>query len=173
MEAKPEKMWLTVAETAERLGVSEPAVRRMIKAYKLPASRATSAKRSPWMINAPALERQIEIDEHKKRMQESGIVVGYGDFADNLEKRYPDTRVDLPDQPTLAEHARMTAARQELFNRVEREMYADPGVRQQLERLDDEDRFEKEARELASRVQRADRLRQRAQQILDEEDGGA
>jgi hypothetical protein len=169
---KPEKPWLTVAETAERLGCSEPAVRRMIQSHKLPASRATTAKRAPWMINAVALERQLDAEAQRAAVRErlAGAVVGYGDFADKLEEAYPDTKVGSPEWPTLAEHARATIARHELFERVEREMYADPGVRQQLERLDEEERVEAEARELAQRIRRAERIRERALEILNEED---
>jgi hypothetical protein len=72
--------------------------------------------------------------------------------------------------PSLAEHARATIARHELFERIAREMAADPSVRQQLERLDDEERFEEEARELARRIRREERLRDRALEILDDEE---
>jgi|SRR5829696_4156495 len=62
------------------------------------------------------------------------------------------------------------AYRLDVAQPFEREMYADPSVRQHLERLDDEERFQAEARELARRIRRAERLRERALEILDEED---
>jgi excisionase family DNA binding protein len=183
MSDDQKKEWLTVRETAERLNLSEESVRRMIRTFQLPASRASGGARAPWVINAAALERQLEVDAHRRRVHEAGIVVGRvqeaggnavvgrgDDFAEELEQRYPDVRVGSPDGPTLAEYARATAARHELFDRIEREMAADPSVRQQLERLDEAERFEAEAQELARRVRRAERLRDRALEILDEDD---
>ena len=164
------KKWLTVRETAEILGTSEEMVRRKIRAYELPASRLNYAPRSPWMINAAALQRRLEIDAHGKRVYDIGIVVGHSidEFAEKLEQRHPDVRVGSPDGPTLAEHARATAARHELFTQIEREEGAE--IRKRFEQLDEEQRFEEEAREYARRIRRAERLRDRALEILDEDD---
>ena len=48
-------------------------------------------------------------------------------------------------------------------------MYDDPSIRQRFEQLDEEDLFEEEARELAL-ASALERLRDRALEILDEED---
>ena len=92
------------------------------------------------------------------------------EFVEKLEQEYPGVTVGSPEGPTLAEHVRATIARHDLFDRVERDMYADPCVRQRFEALDEEQRFEEEARELARRIRRAERLRDRAIEILEEED---
>jgi hypothetical protein len=165
--------WLTVGDVAAILGTSTETVRRKIKAGELPASRASDAPHASWLIDAAEWERQREADIERAAIRQrlSGAVTGYGDeFFEKLKERYPDVTVGSPDGPTLAEHARATIARHDLFERVERDMYADPGVRQQLERLDDAERFEEEARELARRVRRAERLRERALEILEDED---
>jgi hypothetical protein len=49
-------------------------------------------------------------------------------------------------------------------------MYADPATRQRFEQLDEDARFEEEAQALARRIRRAERLRDRALEILDEDD---
>jgi hypothetical protein len=166
--------WLTVAEVAEILGTSTETVRRKIKALELPASRASDAPRAPWLIDAPEFERQRKADAERAaaRRRLKGVVTAYGDdeFIEKLKQQYPDHRVSSPDGPTLAEHAQATIARHNLFERIERDMYADPEIRERLKALDEEQRFEEEARELARRIRRAEKLRDRACEILDEED---
>jgi excisionase family DNA binding protein len=165
--------WLTVSEVAAMLGTSTETIRRMIKAGELPASRASNAKRAAWLINAAAFERQRTADAERAAVRQrlGGVVVGRGEeFTERLGKAYPGVTVGSPQGPSLADHARAIAARHDLFDRVEREMAADPSIRQQLEQLEEEERFEAEAQELARRVRRAERLRDRALEILEEDD---
>ena len=173
MEHSPDSQWLTVADVAAILGTSTETIRRMIKAGELPASRASNAPRAAWLIHAAEFERQREADAERAAIRQrlGGVVTGRGDeFVEKLEQQYPDLTVGNPEGPTLAEHARATSARHDLFERLESEMAADPGLRQRLENLDEEQRFEEEARELAHRIRRAERLRDRAIEILEEED---
>src|SRR5215217_6995963 len=74
-----EQTWLSVRETAKRLGTTEEMVRRKIRAFELPAQRLTDAPRAPWMIKADELERRLEMEERKRRFHELGIVTGYSD----------------------------------------------------------------------------------------------
>src|SRR5215207_8195611 len=87
-EQSEEQVWLSVRETAKRLGTTDEMVRRKIRALELPAQRLTDAPRAPWMINAAALERRLETEERKRRFHESGVVVGFGDFHEKLETRH-------------------------------------------------------------------------------------
>jgi excisionase family DNA binding protein len=166
--------WLTVAEVAAVLGVSTETVRGKIKAGELPASRASNAPRAAWLIDAAEFERQREAEAERAAVRQrlGGVVSSYGDdeFIEKLKARYPDATVDSPHGPTLAEDLRARIDRRDLFERVEADMYADPGLRQQLEQLDDAERFEEEARELARRIRRAEKLRDRAIEILEEDD---
>jgi excisionase family DNA binding protein len=166
--------WLTVADVAEILGTSTQTVRRMIKAGELPASRASAAPRASWLIDAAEFERQREADAERAAIRQrlGGVVSSYGDdeFIEKLRARYPDVTVGGPDGPGLAQDLRARIDRRDLLERVERDMYADPAIRQQLEQLDDNERFEQEARELARRIRRAEKLRDRAIEILSEED---
>jgi hypothetical protein len=165
--------WLTVADVAEMLGTSTETIRRMIKAGELPASRASNAPRAAWLIDAVEFQRQREADAERAAIRQrlGGVVTGRGDeFVENLEQAYPGVTVGSPEGPTLAEHVRATIARHDLFDRIERDMYADPAIRERFETLDDAERFEEEARELARRIRRAERLRDRAIEILEEED---
>ncbi|MEQ9093550.1 MAG: helix-turn-helix domain-containing protein [Miltoncostaeaceae bacterium] len=91
------RKWLTVRQTARRLGETEEAVRRMIRAGDLPAQKATSSARAPWVVDALALEDQIAEDEQlaKRRARMAGVVVGYGeDFHRQVAEAHPDTTVD-------------------------------------------------------------------------------
>jgi excisionase family DNA binding protein len=173
MAESPDRKWLTIAEVAEIYGVSTETVRRKIKAGELPASRASDSPRAAWLIDEAEFERQREADAELAAVRQrlGGVVTGRGDeFIEKLKERYPDVRVGSPDGPTLAEHARATIARHDLFERIESEMAADPSVWQRLEDLDDAERFEEEARELARRIRRAEALRDRALEILEDED---
>jgi Helix-turn-helix domain len=185
-----EKKWLTVRETAARLNRSEEMVRRMIRAGELPASRLSAAAKAPWMIDADELERQLKVHAERTAVrmrldragvtvgrsvdsppQGGGVVIGRGeDFYAEIERAYPGVKVGGPEGPPLADYLRQRDSRAELFDRIEREMYADPAVRQRFEKLDEEARFEEEARELARRIRRAERLRERALEILDEDE---
>jgi hypothetical protein len=164
-----DKQWLTVRETAARLNTSEEMVRRKIRASELPASRLTDAARAPWMINAATLERQLEVEAHRKRVQEAGIVVGRGDEGGPHDQALIGEVAAIHGSDT-AEALHKVMNRHNLFDRIERDMYADPAIRERFETLDDDERFEEEARELARRIRRAERLRDRALEILGEED---
>jgi hypothetical protein len=163
--------WLTVRETAKRLNTSEEMVRRKIRAFELPASRLTDAARAPWMIDARALEQQLQADaqlaEHRESM--AGVVVGRSDEGGPLDEAFRAEVERLHGKPVAA-GLKQVMDRSDLFARVERDMYADPSLRMRFEQLDEEQRFEEEARELARRVRRAERLRDRALEILEEED---
>lgn len=161
MPENEQKDWLTVRETAERLGRSEETVRRMIRACKLPASRSGEGPRAAWLINASALERQLEVQATEQRVRDRGIVTGYGDFIEQVEARYG---------APLADTLREVRERHELLERLATELHADPDVAERFEQLDDEERIERAAQELARRVRREERIRERAREILEEDD---
>ena len=170
--AEQEKGWLSVKEAAERLGRSEDSVRRMIRAYKLPASRSSHGSRSAWLVSARGLERQLAADAERAAVRErlAGSGGGYG----------PEGRVAAVEAAAAYQGASLTDddrdkvradyRRDEAMDRLAAEMYTDPAVRQSLEQLDEEERIEHAARELARRVRREERIRERALEILDEED---
>jgi Helix-turn-helix domain len=173
MAHPPARKWLTVAEVAAMLGTSTETIRRRITVGELPASRASTAPHAAWLIDAAEFERQREADAERAaiRRRLGGVVVGRGDeFAKKPAQHCPDARVGSPEGPTLADHTRAMIARHETFERLQRDMAADPGLREQFEALDEANRFEAEARELARRVRRSERLRDRVWEILDEED---
>jgi excisionase family DNA binding protein len=168
-----EQRLLTIAETAARLGQSEATVRRRIAARELPAVRVGGGThRTRMRVLADELERQLQVDAElaatRKRL--AGVVRGRSDEGGPVDEAFRADVERLHGKPT-AEGLKTVMDRNDLFNRVEREMADDPGLRQQLERLDDEaERFEHEARELARRIRWAEGLRKRAEEILEEEE---
>lgn len=67
----PGKQWLTVSEVAAIEGVSTETIRRGIKAFKYPASRASDAPRAPWLIDAAlyADGRTLDAEHSSARLQ--------------------------------------------------------------------------------------------------------
>jgi excisionase family DNA binding protein len=171
MANSPGPDWLTVSQVAEAMDTSTETVRRLIKAGKLPAARAGALPRSPWLINVPAWERQKRRDEirarHLQRM--AGVVVGYSDGGGPADEAFVED-VERKHGPDTAESVKRVMDRGGLFDRLEREMAADPSVQEQLERLNEVDREEAEAQELARRTRRAERIRKRAEEILEDDD---
>lgn len=171
MANSPGSEWLTVSQVAETLGTSTETVRRMIKAGKLPASRASALPRAPWLINGPAWEQQKRDDEIRARTRErmAGVVVGRSDEGGPADEAFI-AEVGRLHGPDTAMNLRQVMDRHHLFDYLEREMREDPAVRQRLETLDDDERIEAAAQELARRVREHERIQRRAQEILDEED---
>jgi hypothetical protein len=168
----PEQKWLTVGEVAAILGVTTETVRNKIKRGELPASRASNAPHAAFLIDAAEFERQraVDVELAAVRQRLAGVVTGRGEeFIQQLEQQYPGVTVGAPDGPTLAEHVRATINRHELFERIQSEMAADPGVQSRLRELDEAERFEAEAQEIARRIRRDEELLKRAREILDEE----
>ena len=118
------------------------------------------------MIHAPTLERRLEVERVQQRIRDRGIVTGHSDEGDPVDQAFV-AEIGRRHGPETAAAVGEAMNRNNLIERGEQEMYADPGVRQQLERLDDERRFDEEARELARRVRCAERLRERALEIRD------
>ena len=170
---KPSSEWLTVSEVAEIEGVSTETVRRGIKAYKYPASRASDAPRAPWLINAAAYERRRKADAERAATRErlAGMGGGFGPEGRKAAVDAAAAHNEWTDEQRDAEDARLKQRdkHEALLAHAEREMYADPAVRQRLEQLDADERIEAEARELAARIRRAERIRERALDILENE----
>jgi excisionase family DNA binding protein len=180
--------YLTVKEAAERLRQNEQTVRRRLREGSLPGVRVGEGARAAWRIPAAALEEMLDAEKDRLRREmfgdahadtvaatrrrTAGMGGGYGPAGADAAADAAAAAYGLTDEQRLAlrERGRDRLARIELFERVEREMAADPSVRQQLERLDEEERVEAEARELAQRIRRAERIRERALEILNEED---
>ena len=173
---EPAKPSLNLADATARINdrlrrdglgaVSKEWVRRQIKAGRLHSERAGGTTTAPYMLHEGDVDRLAEREAHKRRTR--GMIVGFGDFAENVEasEATPETKAAI-----LAVHDK-----HELFDRVERDMYEGPdapALRQKFEGLDEEARFEAEARELAARVRRVERLRERALEILEDEDEDA
>jgi hypothetical protein len=162
---------LTVEETAERLGRSIHAVRRMCRLLQLPAKREHSQQpRSRWLINRDALERRLQVQAVKDRLDARGVVMACadGEFREALERRHPGMG--------LAEGHRVLVERYELLNQLAAEV-AHPELAERFAALDAAERAEREAeaieaeaRELADRVRHAERVRRRAAELLAAED---
>lgn len=160
--------WVGVDTIAATLGITPKAAANLCRRGGFVSSRKRHPEqaKSPWMVARSELEHVKAKREHDRRMRESGIIVGRGeDFARKLAEsdHAPETK-----QAILAAHERS-----ELFDRVEREMTADPELRKRFERLDDAERFEAQAQELAHRIREQERLRARALEILDGQDDEA
>ena len=166
MSESPE--WLTVRQTAERLSLSEETVRRMIRNYELPASREHPGARAPWLINALVLERRLEADARRKRLE--GMGGGYGPAGTEAAVAAAgEFNGWTPEQHAEAlERLHERARQQELLDRVQREMSTD--LRRQFEELDEDIAIERTAQEIARRVRREERVRKRAAQILAADD---
>jgi hypothetical protein len=168
MEMAPELKWLTVAEVAAILDVTPETVRQKIKAGEFPAvRRASNAPHAAFLIDAAEWERQrardVELAAARKRLGGRGVVTGY-DAAEVVEQ------VREIHGPETADSLRATINRHELFERLQAEMADDPEFQRRLEELDEDERIEHAAQELAARARIADRVRKRAQEILDEDD---
>lgn len=159
----PTKDWLTVSEVAEIEGVSTETIRRGIKAFKYPASRASAAPGAPWLINAAAYERRRESEARKRRLRERRVVTAYADdeFDANVESVHGATGL---------EQVRQMRQRHEDLREAQRAVSNDPDLRRAFEQLDEDERIERAAQEIANRVRRDERIRQRAAQILEADD---
>lgn len=174
MSTSPDRSeWLTVSEVAEIEGVSTETVRRGISAGKYPASRASDAPHAPWLINAATYERRRKADAERAARRErlAGMGGGYGPAGRKAAVEAAARHSGLTEDEAAAELRRLNERdrREELLAHAERELRADPATRQRLEQLDDDARIEAEARELAARVRRAERIQKRAREILEEE----
>lgn len=162
-----ETTWLTVRETAARLGKHEEAVRTMIREGKLRASRASTGARAPWLIDAAELERQIAMDAEvaaaRERLDTAGVVLGRGE--EFLEK------VGLRHGPAVAEELRTLSAHHDARYEAARALDdAGAELQEQFDALDDDEAIEQAARRRATWVRREERIRQRTLELLDEED---
>jgi hypothetical protein len=168
-----EPKWLTVGQVAQILGVSTETVRNKIKRGELPATtRASNARRAAWLIDAAEFERQraADVELAAVRQRLGGVVTSYGEqFFENVEQQHPGVTVDIPGAPTLAEHLRGRSAEHDLFERLQAEMATNIGFRQSLDELDEADRIEAEAQELARLYRRDRAVHDRFREILDEE----
>jgi hypothetical protein len=167
-----DRRYLTVGEVAEILDVSTQTVRNMIAAHELPAQRASSAKKAAWMIDAEEFERQRAADVERAAIRQRlvGVVTGSGEeFVEKLAQRYPDVTVGSPDGPSLAEYVRTRSAELDLFERLQSEMRADPDVQSRLRELDEADRIEAEAQELARLYRRDRAVHDRFREIIEED----
>jgi excisionase family DNA binding protein len=160
--------FLTVRETATRLGQSEETVRRMVRAGELPASRAErGGTRAPWLIHAAALERQLDIDaqirEAKERLASRGVVTGRGpEFLEDVERRHG---------LAVAEQLRQVIARHDALYEAARavDQHSDE-YEHGFAELDEDEAIEQAAQRRVAWIRREERIQQRAAEILDEED---
>ncbi len=143
---------------------STETVRRGITAGKYPASRASTAPRAPWLIDADEYERQRRQDDEEAARRERlrGVVVAYGD--DEF-----DARMEQEHGRAAMEQLRKIRERHELMQQIAEEVRGDAELRRQFEKLDDDEIIERTAHEIAGRVRREERIRRRAAQILDDD----
>jgi excisionase family DNA binding protein len=160
--------FLTVRETATRLGQSEETVRRMIRAGELPASRAhRGGTRAPWLIHAAALERQMEMDaeiaEARERLDSAGVVTGRGpEFLENVQRRHG---------LAVAEQLRQVMARHDALYEAARTVdeHSDE-YEHGFAELDEDEAIDQAAQRRAAWLRREERIHQRTLEILEEED---
>lgn len=153
-ETSPE--YLSVREAAERLALSEEAVRRMIRGGELYAEKAGRGSRAPWGIDARQIEAYAEEAERRRRL--AGVVVGRGEqFVERMGNEHG---------PEGREWTRGNLERQELLDAL-----AD-AIGPELQEFEDEtaeaEYIEEQAQDLARRVRRAEAIRRRAEELLTE-----
>lgn len=152
--------WLSVKETAWRLGEHEEAIRRKCREGRLPAVRAPGSPRAPWMVNAAALEEQL------RRGLETPPSSGYGPAG--REAAMMAAAHTSAATTSQVDDERERLLRRELLESVE-DIVSDTDLSDEFKDLDEQERIEAEARRLAERVRRAERVRERAEEILEQD----
>ena len=164
---------ITVAEAADRLKVHPETVRRRIRAGELEHVRAGAGRRGALGLYASEVDHVAKVEAHEQRMRESGVIVGRGDeFLKQLDAS--------PNSSAVKADVRAAVEERDLFDRVARELHDDhPFARERLAQLDEQAREEAEAQEVARRMRdeltrrrRAERIYNRALEILAEDDDG-
>ena len=165
---------LTVEAVAERTGVSRFTVLRWIAAHELFAVRDGKGQKAPWRIPREDFEALVaaRADEERMRdLRERGMVVGYGDDFLKQLKQSPNTPA-----VKAAVHAAYNAS---LTQEQVAELLNDETIAEQFEKLDEAEAIEAAAQRLAvqmrderARVRRAERIYDRAREILADEDDG-
>ena len=161
--------WITVPEAAERLGTSEEMVRRYIRQGRLFAKRSGRGVHSPWLVDAHQVAADAVSGEIKTRLARAGVVTGRGGtpeadaaFREDVRKVHGDDTADAAgvamDRVALIEQAAaaVESQRAELWP--------------QFHELDEAEQIELAAREIADRVLRAERIRQRVREIVEDDE---
>lgn len=154
--------WLTVAEVAAELGVKTGTVAKMCSDGRLWGSKEDPAReKSPWRVHRSHLDRYIARRDFERRTR--GIVAAYRDdeFDAEMERVHGQEK---------AAQVRKIRQQHELLEMAAREVNADADLRREFERLDEDEIIERTAQEIAGRVRRQERVRNRAAQILAADD---
>ncbi len=150
---------ITVHEAADRLGVHPETIRRRIRRGDLVAVQKASGPTAPWLLDAAAIEHLAEIERRPHAMT-NGVDNPPG-RAQASSRHNGESRVAL-----VAQHDP-----RQLFEHVEREMSVDTVLQRHLEQLDEAERIEAAAQELARRVRDRQRIRERALELLASDHG--
>lgn len=155
---------VTVSEAAERIGVSTEWVRRHIKSGDLFAVRVGTGRTAPWMLHESDVAHVAELEAHRRRVRDVGIVVGRGgDFRRQIEA---SDRYDAATKDEILD-VHDGQDRYELLDRLAGEIRIDPELARRFEELDEDEHVEAAAQELARRTRIEERIRARAREILD------
>lgn len=156
--------WIDVPMAAERLGTSEQMVRRFIREGRLYAERAGRGARSPWRVDAAQVAREAELRSVKDRLGQAGVVTGRSgspdaddDFIAKMRSTHGDEAAAAL-QEILDRHALVEATE---LSRLQAELGP---------KFNEEDAIEQAAQRLAAEHRRAERIRRRAQEIIEQED---
>ena len=160
--------WVPVRVAAVRLAGSEEAIRRRIRAGEIPAVKAGRGARAPWLVDTSGLIN-AEHAALRERLDQAGVVHGRTGtpqadraYADKVGHRHGDDW-----RRATLDHLTRRALLEQAAGVVEA---AGANLEGQFADIDDEDAVEAEAQELARRVRRAERIRERAAEILDEDE---
>jgi len=157
--------WLTVAETAEMLGISEQAVRKRIRSFKLPAQRLPGGSRAAWRVNRVALDRRLKAEAFRRRVRDAGIVVGSGADDDAFAEEVGRLHGVAADQ-VRAIHQRQDA----LLQAAQQVDLHSAKYGEDFARLEEAEAIEAAARRRAEFVRHEERIERRAREMLDEQD---
>lgn len=157
---------LGLQETADITGLTVDSVRRHCRSGRLPGVKVAAGTPKPqWRIVKSALERRMHVEAHKARVREAGIVVGYERDNDAFDRQMEEVH-----GRDAMEQIRAIRQRQEDVRAAARAVSDDPDLRRAFEKLDEDERIERAAQEIAGRVRREERIRRRAAQILAADD---
>ena len=164
-----EENWITVPEAAERLATSEEMVRRYIRQNRLFAKRSGRGVHSPWLVDANQVAMDAEHGGTKGLADASGFITSYGGtpesdaaFVDAVRDKYGDGTAAAV-SAVIDRHALIA----EVAAAVD-EHRDELGLA--FDSLDDEAAIEREAQEIAARVLRAERIRARVREIVEDDE---
>ncbi len=154
--------WLTVAEVAAELGVKTGTVAKMCSDGRLWGSKEDPAReKSPWRVHRSHLDRYIARRDFERRTR--GIVAAYRGPDGDAEF---DAAMENTHGRDAMQQVRALRERHDLLQEAARAVSADADLKRAFEALDEDEIIERTAHEIAGRVRRQERIRNRAAQIL-------